>query len=227
MAMNARVGSPATVSNSGDHYSFRRNVVHNIVGAEVGAVRSGVGVMDVTAFAKVEVGGPDAVTFLDRLVANRLPQKVGGIVLTHLFNRRGRIEIELTVVRLTEDRFYLVCAAIFEQRLLDHLSRRLDGKRLQIVNRSDEWSAIALQGSRSRDVLADNTDALLDNARFRWLAAQEIDISGRRMWALRMSYTGELGWEIHGPRDSMLTVYDALWASGERYGIAELRVRSP
>lgn len=204
-----------------DHYSFRRNVVHDMVAAEVKAVREGVGIMDISAFTKIEVSGPEAEAFLDRLVANRLPRKVGGIALTHLLNRRGRIEIELTVVRLAADRFYLVCAAFFEQRLLDHLARERNDESLEIVKRSDDWSAIALQGPMSRAVLAANTPAPLDNANFRWLSAQEIEIAGKKMWAFRMSYAGELGWEIHGPREDMLAVYDALWASGEAHGVAD------
>ncbi len=204
-----------------DHYSFRRNVVHDIVGAEVHAVRDGVGIMDITAFTKVEVSGPDAEVFLDRLTPNRLPKKIGGIVLTHLLNRRGRIEIELTIVRLEQDRFYLVCAAFFEQRLLDHLTNHRSGEDIVIGNLSYDWSALALQGPKSRDVLAANTSAALDNANFRWLSAQRIEIAGKPMWAMRMSYAGELGWEIHGPREDMLAVYDALWASGLPFGIAD------
>ncbi len=204
-----------------DHYGFRRTPVHDLVGEEVRAVRTAVGIMDVTAFTKVEVRGRDAPAFLDRLVANRLPKKTGGIVLTHLLNRRGRIEIELTVARFAEDRFYLVCAAFFEQRLLDHLTQHKHGEDVDVINRSDTWAAIALQGPHSRAVLADNTDAPLDNHRFRWLTAQEIAVAGHRMWALRMSYAGELGWEIHGPAEHMLAVYDALSASGEAYGIID------
>lgn len=204
-----------------DHYSFRRNQVHDMVGHEVKAVRDGVGIMDISAFTKVEVKGPDAERFLDGLVANTLPKKVGGIALTHLLNRRGRIEIELTIVKLAEDRYYLVCAAFFEQRLLDHLNQHLDGETLDIIKRSDDWAAIALQGPKSRDVLAANTDARLDNASFRWLTARELDIAGHKMWAFRMSYAGELGWEFHGPREHMPAVYDALWASGEAHGVAD------
>ncbi|WP_246660395.1 FAD-dependent oxidoreductase [Nitratireductor sp. XY-223] len=204
-----------------DHYSFRRNVVHDMVGAEVRAVRNHVGIMDISAFTKVEVSGPDAESLLDRLVANRLPQKVGSIALTHLLNRRGRIEIELTVVRLEQDRYYLVCAAFFEQRLLDHLDRHRENESVTITKRSDDWAAIALQGPQSRAVLSANTDAALDNAGFRWLSGRQITIAGHAMWAFRMSYCGELGWEIHGPRESMLDVYDALWAAGEAYGIAD------
>ena len=204
-----------------DHYSFRRNVVHDMVGSEVRAVRGGVGIMDISAFTKVEVSGADAETFLDRLVANRLPQKTGGIVLTHLLNRRGRIEIELTVVKLAENRYYLVCAAFFEQRLLDHLAAHRNDDVAGFVVLSDAWAAIALQGPGSRAVLAANTDSALDNGAFCWLTAQEISIAGHRMWAMRMSYAGELGWEIHGPRENMLAVYDALWASGQAFGIAD------
>ncbi|MGI9373876.1 MAG: FAD-dependent oxidoreductase [Hyphomicrobiales bacterium] len=203
-----------------DHYSFHRNVVHDMVGAEVKAVREGVGIMDISAFTKIDVSGPDAARYLDRLVANKLPQKQGGIVLTHLLNRRGRIEIELTVVKLDDDRFYLVCAAFFEQRLLDHLDQHLDDEEVSITNRCDSWSAIALQGPKSRKVLASVTEAPLNAPNFRWLSAQKIGVFGLNVWIFRMSYAGELGWEIHGPREHMLAVYDALWAAGEAHGIA-------
>ncbi len=202
-----------------DHYSFRRNEVHNMVAAEVAAVRSGVGIMDITAFTKIEVAGPDAAAMLDRLVANRLPKRDGGIILTHLLNHRGRIEIEVTVIRLAEDRYYLVCAAFFEQRLLDHLAREGGSGNVEIINRSTGWAALALQGPKSRAVLSRVTDAALDNAGFRWLSAQQITVAGHDIWALRLSYAGELGWELHGPAESMLAVYDALWEAGTAHGI--------
>ncbi|MEM9356116.1 MAG: FAD-dependent oxidoreductase [Pseudomonadota bacterium] len=204
-----------------DHYSFRRTIVHDMVAAEIKAVRENVGIMDISAFSKIEVAGADAEAFLDRLVANRLPKKVGGIALTHLLNRCGRIEIELTVVRIADNRFYLVCAAFFEQRLIDHLEAQRNGETAKVINRSTAWAAIALQGPKSRDVLAANTDAKLDNTSFRWLSSQLIAIAGHEMLAMRMSYAGELGWEIHGPSDNMLAVYDALWSAGEAHGIAD------
>lgn len=89
--------------------------------------------MDVTAFTKVVVEGPDAYALLDRLTANRMPQKIGSITLTHMLNRRGRIELETTIVRMAEDRFYLVCAAFFEQRLLDHLHHQRNGEDVTIA----------------------------------------------------------------------------------------------
>ena len=202
-----------------DHYSFRRNEVHDMVGAEVKAVRERVGIMDVTAFTKIEVSGPDAYALLDRLTANRMPQKTGSITLTHMLNRRGRIEVETTLVRMADDRYYLVCAAFFEQRLLDHLNHNRAGEDVTINCRSDKWSALSLNGPRARDVLAACTDADLTNAGFRWLSAQEITLAGHKVWAFRMSYAGELGWEFHMPNDACLDVYNALWAAGEPHGI--------
>ncbi|WP_170397027.1 FAD-dependent oxidoreductase [Ruegeria arenilitoris] len=204
-----------------DHYSFRRTPADDMVAAEVKAVRERVGIMDVTAFTKVEVSGPDAYALLDRLTANRMPQKVGSITLTHMLNRRGRIELETTIVRMAEDRFYLVCAAFFEQRLLDHLAHQCADEDVQITALSADWSALSLNGPRSRDVLSRCTDADLSNAGFRWLSAQEITVAGHKVWAFRMSYAGELGWELHMPNTACLDVYTALWTAGEPHGIAD------
>ncbi|MEM6421119.1 MAG: FAD-dependent oxidoreductase, partial [Pseudomonadota bacterium] len=204
-----------------DHYSFRRTVVHDLVAEECRAVRERVGIMDISAFTKIRVSGPGAEALLDRLVANRLPKKVGGIALTHMLNRRGRIELETTVVRLAEDSFYLVCAAFFEQRLIDHLTQHRAGEDVTIDCLSDDWAALALNGPRAREVLGACTDVRLDNTAFRWLTAQQISIAGHPVWAFRMSYAGELGWELHLPRGSALAVYDALRAAGEAHGMAD------
>ena len=204
-----------------DHYSFRHTPVDDMVALECRAVREAVGIMDISAFTKVEVSGPDAASMLDRLLPNRLPQKVGGIGLSHFLHESGRVELETTVVKLAEDRFYLVCAAFFETRLTDYLSQRLEGADVSIRVLSTDWAALALQGPKSRDVLAAMTPAALDNASFRWLSAQEISIAGHSVWAMRLSYAGELGWEIHGPAEAMLAVYDALWAAGEAHGITD------
>lgn len=204
-----------------DHYSFRRTAVDDVVASEVRAVRENVGLMDVTAFTKVLVEGPDAYALLDRLTANRMPQKVGSITLTHMLNRAGRIELETTIVRMAEDKFYLVCAAFFEQRLLDHLDMHQDGAEATITVLSASWGALSLNGPCARNVLAACTGARLDNASFRWLSAQQITIADHDVWAFRMSYAGELGWELHMPAAVMGDVYNALWAAGEIHGIVD------
>ena len=183
--------------------------------------------MDITAFAKILVEGSDAENLMRRLVANRLPSRPGGIALAHMLNPAGRIELEVTLVRFPENRdtgsraFYLVCAAFLERRLLDHIDRHRGQANVKVTSLSDNWAALALNGPRARDVLRTCTDADLSNAGFPWLSAQRIKVAGHRVWALRMSYAGELGWELHIPNDSALAVYDALWTAGERHGIAD------
>ncbi len=204
-----------------DHYSFGRNLVHERVASECASVRQRVGIMDISAFTKVEVSGDDAREWLDSLIPNRLPKKQGGIALSHLLNELARIEIELTIVHFGEDRFYLVCAAFFEQRLLDHLNKHKNTARVEIKNLSNDWAALSLQGPRSRDVLTQCTDTPLDNAAFPWMSSQQITVAGFQFWAMRMSYAGELGWEFHGPRDQLLALYNALWSAGEPHGIAD------
>ncbi|MEM9430785.1 MAG: FAD-dependent oxidoreductase [Pseudomonadota bacterium] len=203
-----------------DHYSFRRTEVDTLVAEEVRAVRERAGLMDVTAFTKVLVEGPGAHALLDRLTANRMPKKQGSITLTHMLTEGGRIELETTLVRLGAERFYLVCAAFFEQRLLDHLARHATPD-VTVTSVSEAWSALALNGPRARDVLAATTEARLDNAAFRWLSAQQITVAGHRLWALRMSYAGELGWELHMPNAACPDVYRALWSAGTAHGIAD------
>ena len=204
-----------------DHYSFKHNVVDEIVAKEVEGVRRSVGIIDVTAFTKVRVDGPDAYALLDRLTANKMPQKDGSITLTHMLNRRGRIELETTIVRLAGDSFYLVCAAFFEQRLLDHLAQNADGANVSVTSLSENRSALAINGPNARKVLAECTDARLDNASFRWLSAQNISVAGHTVLAMRVSYAGELGWELHMPNTACLDIYMALSKAGEPYGIVD------
>ena len=204
-----------------DYYSFKRNEIHQVLAKEIASVRNTVGIMDICAFTKVEVQGTDAAEFLEPLIANRLPQKSGSIILTHFLNQRGRIELEATVVKLNDDRFYLVCAAFFEQRLLDHLNTHVNNQSIDIINRSSEWGALTINGPKSRQVLSKCTDAALDNKHFGWLKAQQINIGDQSCWAFRMSYAGELGWEIHTESENILAVYDALWKAGTEYNIAD------
>lgn len=205
-----------------DHYSFRRNETHDLVGAEVTGTRQRAGLMDITAFAKVEVSGPGAEALLSRLCARDAPGKTGSIALAHVLNRRKRIELEMTVARLEEDRFYLVCAAFFERRLLDHLEQGgRSGERVEIAALSSSWSALALNGPKSRDILAARTDSGLSNAEFPWMSARGISVAGHAVRAFRMSYAGELGWELHMPNEACLDVYQALWASGEPHGMVD------
>lgn len=204
-----------------DYYSFKRNEVHEVLAREIAAVRNNVGIMDICAFTKIEVNGEDAGTFLEPLVANHLPGKPGRLILTHFLNQLGRIELEATIVRLDDNRYYIVCAAFFEQRLLDHLHKYKKNHNINIVNRSDTWGALTINGPNARKVLSQCTEAPLDNKIFPWLSQRQITIAGKNCYAIRMSYAGELGWEIHCERDDLLSVYEALWSAGEPHGIVD------
>ncbi len=202
-----------------DIYSFRRNPkLHEIVHNEVKAVQTRAGLMDISAFAKVAVEGKDAKDFLTRLIPNKLP-KPGRLRLTHLLNRSGRIELEMTISCFGENKYYLVCAAFYEQRLVDILTFARKSDQVTIHNFSDAWGALAINGPESRNILSNITDCPLSNSAFPWLSLRTIKIDGSALLAFRMSYAGELGWELHGPREVFRSAFKKLFAWGSKYGL--------
>jgi len=205
-----------------EQYSYRRNNVFDVVRDECLAVRERVGILDLSGFAKYDVTGPDALTFLDRLCANRMPTRDGGIVLAHILSANGRILGEVTITRLADDRYYLLSAAGAELRDLDHLVQgRHESDNVNIINVTDERGVLVLAGPRSRDVLAELTTADLGNEAFRWLSGREITVAGIELRALRVNYVGELGWELHPAMEDLPALYDALWEAGSKFGITD------
>lgn len=205
-----------------EQYSYRRNNVFDVVRDECLAVRDRVGVLDLSGFAKFDVTGSDAEAFLNRLCANKMPTRDGGVVLAHILSGRGRIAGELTITRLSADRFYLLSAAGAELRDLDHLLQgRKDGEQVEIRNVTDDRGVLVIAGPKSRDVLSELTDAPLDSANFRWLTGQEIDVAGTPTRVLRVNYVGELGWELHPAMTDLEKVYDAVLEAGQKHDIAD------
>ena len=200
--------------------SFKRTVAFDMIAAECKAVRERAGIMDLTAFSKLDVHGPGAEAFLDRMVANKVPRKTGGIVLTHILNEKGTIEAEVTVSRVADDRFYLLFAGFHELRIMDWLNQhKLETEDAVIEDISNAYGCLVFSGPATRDILRQVTQAPLDNEAFPWLKARDIEIAGVSVRALRLSYVGELGWELHVPMDGMLAVYDALWEAGKAHGL--------
>ena len=203
-----------------ERHTFRRSNALDVVGDEVRGTRQRAGIADLTAFTKIEVTGQDAASLLDRLSANKLPSKNGGIRLTHMLTSQGGIECEMTITRLAPDRFYLNSSIMGELHDLDWLTQHvLEDENVTVRDITDELAILAVSGPRSRDIIQPLTDADLSNEQFAWLNAQEISVAGVQCVALRVSYVGELGWELHHPIDSMLSLYDALVASGEPHGL--------
>jgi dimethylglycine dehydrogenase len=204
-----------------DCHSFQRADHFAAVAAECKAVRERVGIMDLSGFGKIDVSGPDAEAFLNRIIANRAPRTEGGIVLTHILNQKGTIEAEITVARIADNRYYLMFAAFSELRVRDWLNQHRGDNDVNVSVVSKDYGCLVLSGPRSRDVLSQTTQQPLDNDNWKWLKAKTITVAGEdNVRALRMSYQGELGWELHVPMSGLLAVYDALWAAGEEHDIA-------
>jgi dimethylglycine dehydrogenase len=204
-----------------EEYGYARNNVFDVVRDEVAAVHGRVGVLDLTGFAKYDISGPDAQAFLNRVCANQVPRQVGGIALAHLLSPGGRIQGEMTVSKLADDKFYALSAAAAELRDLDHLNQSvLPGESVRIDNVTENRGVLVVSGPCSRDLLNRLTDADLGNDAFRWLRAREIQIAGQPVRALRVSYVGELGWELHPPIGGLASLYEAIWQAGREFGIA-------
>ncbi len=199
-----------------DIYGFRHTVVDDIVAAEVSAVRERAGIMDIAAFAKIEVHGTDAAAFLDRLSPNRLPSP-GRMGLAHFLTDNGRIELEATIMRPDENRFYIACAAFFERRLWDYLHFRRGNDAVIFNNRSREWAAVTINGPKARTIVGECLPSCVDLPRLRVSEAT----FGGDLLACRMSYAGESGWEFHGAPVAIGALYAALSEAGAPHDAAD------
>jgi len=210
-----------------DEYSFRRGNWHAAVGEECAAVRSSVGVLDQTSFAKYEVSGPGAEAFLDRLCANKLPAAVGRISLTQMCTPRGGIECDVTVTRLAEDRFYVVSAAATECHDFTWIARHCpDDGSVQLENVTSRYAVLTLAGPRSRDLLQSLTDSDCSKKAFRFFRCRDLHVGMLPVRALRVSYVGELGFELHHPMEYQRRLYELLLEAGERLGLVDFGYRT-
>jgi dimethylglycine dehydrogenase len=210
-----------------DQWSFRRSNYFEHVGNECRRLRESVGVIDLTPFTKHEVTGPGAEAWLDRLVANKVPAKVGRMALCHALTRRGGIRSEFTITKLAEQHYYVVSAGAAERYDGDYLQKMLpsDGS-VVLRNITTARGCFVLAGPRSREVLAKLTDLPLDNTAFPWLTAQTGEVGlATDVYLLRVNFVGALGWELHFPIEYAHHLFDALFAAGQefRIGMAGMR----
>lgn len=195
--------------------TFQRPSWFDAVAEECRAVAERVALADLSVFSKFEVTGPDATAFMENLGANRPPTRLGRIALIHALATSGGILSEFTVTRLAEDRYYLTSAAPAERQDHDLLRRhaaRFPGAAL--TNLTTSQGVLALAGPRSRDLLAQLTDADLSNEVFPWLSGQEISVADIPVRALRVSYVGELGWELHHDLANQRALYETIAEAG-------------
>jgi 4-methylaminobutanoate oxidase (formaldehyde-forming) len=209
-----------------DVYSMGRQNWFAPVGAEHAHVRQAVGIFDQSSFAKYEVTGRDAERALDHLCANDITKPPGRLTYTQLLNTRGGIEADLTVARLAEDRFYIVTGTGFRTHDFGWIADHLPKGDVRIADVTEGWGTLSLMGPQARAVLAGVTDADVSNAAFPFGHVREIAIAGATVRALRVTYVGELGWELHAPLGAIGQVYDALMEAGRGAGIRPVGYRA-
>lgn len=191
-----------------------------VCGAEHLATRARVALFDLTPFTKLEVSGPGALAFLQRLAANQLDRPVGRVTYTALLNERGGIRCDLTVTRLEEDRFLVVTGAVSGRHDLAWLRGYLpDDGSVRIADRTSALCCLGLWGPRARDLLARVGDDDCSSAAFPYFSARQIAIGHIPTLALRVSYVGELGWELYAPTEYGLALWDLLWEAGRPLGL--------
>jgi len=211
-----------------DVWSFRRSNYFDHVGNECRRMREKVGVIDLTPFTKHEVAGPGAEAWLDSLVANKVPTRIGRIALCHALTKNGGIRSEFTITKFADNRYYVVSAGAAERYDSDYLQRMLPPDRtVDLRNITTSRGTFVVAGPKARDVLARLTDAPLDNQNFPWLSGQVIEIGlATDVYALRVNFIGELGWELHFPIEYGNGLFDALFAAGMEYGIGMVGMRA-
>jgi glycine cleavage system T protein len=188
------------------------------IGAEHRACREAAALFDETSFAKIEVVGPGAAEFLEGLCDNRVAREVGAITYTQMLNPHGGIECDFTVTRLAEDRFRIVTGTAFGQHDLAWIRSRVpDDGSVLVEDVTSRFACLGLWGPRARDILQPLTTADLSNDAFPYLRAREIAVGSVPCLALRVTYVGELGWELYCPTEFGLRLWDTLWEAGREH----------
>lgn len=203
-----------------DTYAMGRQNWFDVVGEEHKAVREAVGLFDQSSFAKFEMKGSGAAEVLDWICSNHVTKASGRVTYTQMLNSRGGIECDLTIARLAEDHFYLVTGTGFRAHdaawINAHASSEAD---VSFADVTEDWGTLSLMGPNSRDLLQSLTDTDLSNHEFSFAGVQEITIAGHQVRAIRITYVGELGWELHLPIQSTGDVFDALTRDASQHGL--------
>ena len=200
-------------------YSYGRQNWFDYSAAEHQAVRNAVGIFDQSSFAKFVVQGPDAEAVLNRISANNMSVPVGKVVYTQWLNERGGIEADLTVTREALDRYLVVTAAATQTRDFSWLQRNIPADaRAMAIDVSSSMAVLGVMGPRSRELLSQLTDADMSPAAFPFGTSQIIDLGYARVRASRITYVGELGWELYIPTECAPGVFDALMQAAPSVG---------
>jgi 4-methylaminobutanoate oxidase (formaldehyde-forming) len=190
------------------------------IGAEHRACREAAALFDETSFAKIEVSGAGAADFLERLCANRVAREVGRVTYTQMLNARGGIECDFTVARLAEDRFRIVTGTAFGRHDLAWIRQHAPGDgSVHVADVTSAYACLGLWGPLARELLQPLTTADLSNDAFPYMRARELAVGPVPCLALRVTYVGELGWELYCPVEYGLRLWDTVWEAGRPHGL--------
>ena len=210
-----------------DQYTYKRPNWFSAVAREHKVIREAVGVIDQTSFAKFMLVGRDAEAALSWICANDVAKKPGSLIYTQMLNARGGIECDLTVARLSETEYYIVTGTGFATHDFDWIKRNIPGDLdAYLIDITSANAVFSLMGPDARRVLEKLTSDDVSNAGFPFGQCRKLCVAGAPVLALRVTYVGELGWELHIPVEFASTVYEALMAAGEEFGIANAGYRA-
>ena len=205
--------------------SFRRSNSHDPVGEECRAVRGNGGILDGSSFAKYEVSGPDAVRYLDYLFASRLPE-IGQVRMGPMLLPSGKMKGDLTVMRLEPDRFMIVGSGYLQEFHMLWFEQHIGDKNVHVRNRSDELTTIAVAGPASRELMSKVASSDFESASTPFMSVRTMDVGLTPCHVARLSFTGELGYEIYLPSSCAGPVYDRLIEEGRRLGVKPFGIRA-
>lgn len=210
-----------------DTYTFERPNWHAAVAREHTAARDSAVLIDQTSFAKYILKGPDAETALNWIASNRVDKPVGSIIYTQMLNDNGGIECDLTCTRIAEDEYYIVTGTGFATHDFNWISRNIpQDLNVQLVDVTSSNTVLSLFGPNARAVLHACTHDDVSDEYFAFAQARTIGIAGCPVLAMRITYVGELGWELHLPTEYALTVFDALHSAGHEHGLRNAGYRA-
>jgi dimethylglycine dehydrogenase len=225
--LNHNHAAPTEDGRIVEKWSFRRSNAFRFVGEECRNVMDNVALQDMSAFAKMEVSGPGARVWLDSILANRIPKKMGRIALCHLLTKLGGVRAEFTVYEWAPSRFYLVSAGAYERHDHDTLYKLLPGDGSVKLNPiTTRLGVLVLAGPNARKVLQKLTATDLSNEAFPWLSGQAISVGHTSCHALRVNFVGELGFEFHHPIEQQVALFDLLMDAGKEFGIRPYGIKA-
>ena len=210
-----------------DDWSFRRSSYHKHVGSEIKNLSDNVGLLDLSGFAKCRISGPSAETFLNHLVANKLPKKIGRVSLCHALNSLGGVHSEFTITREKENSFYLVSAGGFQRLDHDWIKKHMPKDNSVIFeDLTNSKGVLVLAGPKSRELMQLVSKDNFENEHFPWLTSKKINIGNYPAIAMRVNFVGELGWEIHHPIEYQNQIFDLLFEHGSKLSLKPFGIRA-